>query len=148
MSVAAVRREIASLEAYGHLHVADAEILCSRDVLGGHVSPEEHALLVAFKERVDAGYLTSSRAARDTLGAVVAAGPSPFPQRAGHVLGNALKWGVGLALVAAVIGGAAAALTTPDMPWRGAALAGGAVVSAGVGGGAGLLIGSFRAARD
>lgn len=148
MSVAAVRSEIASLKSYGHLHVVDARTLVSKAVVGNRISGDELKLLDAFKENVDSGAITSSAEARAVLNGVVAAGPTPFfPRVAGNVVLGGLKWGVGLALV----GGAAGALLgvgAGPSDWQGLAMIAGATMGVGVGAGTGLLVGSFRAARD
>lgn len=148
MSVAAVRSEIASLESYGHLHVVDARILVSKAIVGNRISGAELELLKGFKASVDSGHVTSSAEARAVLDSVVKAGPTPFfPRVAGSVVAGGLKWGVGLALV----GGAAGALLgmgSGPSDWRGLAMIAGATMGVGVGAGTGLLVGSFRAARD
>ncbi len=147
MSVAAVRREIASLEAYGHLHVVDARILVSRDTVGTTLSRPELSLLEAFKARVDAGDVTSSREARDVLNAAIASGPTPFAKVALGVAGTALKWGFGLALVGGALGAAGAMLGNHG-GWRDLVMVTGASLGAGVGAGAGLLVGTFRGSKD
>lgn len=148
MSVAAVRSEIASLEDYGHLHVVDAHILVSKAVVGNRITGAELELLKGFKDRIDAGYVTSSREARAVLDAVIAAGPTPFfPRVAGSMVAGGLKWGVGLAVVGGALG-ALMGMSAGAADWRGLAMVGGATVGLGVGAGTGLLVGTFRAARD
>lgn len=148
MSVEAVRREIASLESYGHLHVNDAKILVSAGTLGKHVSKSEHALLRSFKEDVvDRGYITSSRAARDTLAEAVSAGPTTMLGYVKSAFLGALAWGASLAIGAGLIGGAVVRLTAGGNMGD---LATAATVAIGVmGGGAlGAAFGAWRGVRD
>lgn len=150
MSVAALKREIASLHDYGHLHVVDARILTSPKILGQHVSKDEFQLLAQFKDDVDSGYITSSPDSRAVLDAIVAAGPTGMGSYAGSVAVSALKWGAGLALVGCAVGVLAPAVTggAGGSAWTDLAMVAGGMVGAGVGAGTGLLVGTYRAARD
>ncbi len=146
MSVQAVRSEINSLRAYGHLHVDDARILVSLKTLGRHTSPSEHALLRDFqRDVVHTREITSSRAARETLDAAVAAGPTSFWGYAKSAALGALAWGAAAAIGMGVASAALVGVTAAGAGLAAAATVGVCVIGAGL---IGAAIGAWRAVRD
>lgn len=110
MSVAALGQQIQGIERRGYFRVDDARRLTSQPVVGRHLSVEEHAVLVLFKDRIDDRSLGSSYQARSVLDRAVAAGPTSALADGAAVALGAAKSGVKFGVLGALLGGIGAAI--------------------------------------